>query len=29
MEFDQLSNFVIDCAIDVHRNRGPVLLESG
>ena len=29
MEFDQLSNFVIDCAIDVQRNRGPVLLESG
>jgi GxxExxY protein len=28
MEFDQLSNKVIGCAIEVHRNLGPGLLES-
>ena len=28
MEFDQLSRNVIGCAIDVHRNLGPGLLES-
>ena len=29
MEFDDLSNRVIDCAIEVHRHLGPGLLESG
>jgi GxxExxY protein len=28
MEFDSLSNKVIGCAIEVHRNLGPGLLES-
>ena len=28
MEFDQLSNRVIGCAIEVHRTLGPGLLES-
>lgn len=28
MEFDQLSNRVIGCAIEVHRELGPGLLES-
>ncbi|HMP68164.1 MAG TPA: GxxExxY protein [Pirellulaceae bacterium] len=28
MEFDQLSNRVIGCAIEVHRYLGPGLLES-
>jgi len=28
MEFDDLSNRVIGCAIDVHRELGPGLLES-
>jgi GxxExxY protein len=28
MEFDQLSNKAIGCAIEVHRNLGPGLLES-
>ena len=28
MEFDDLSNRVIGCAIDVHREIGPGLLES-
>ncbi len=28
MEFDSLSNQVIGCAIEVHRNLGPGLLES-
>ena len=28
MEFDQLSRKVIGCAIEVHRNLGPGLLES-
>jgi GxxExxY protein len=28
MEFDQLSNKVIGCAIEVHRQIGPGLLES-
>jgi GxxExxY protein len=28
MEFDQLSRDVIGCAIEVHRNLGPGLLES-
>ena len=28
MEFDDLSNRVIGCAIDVHRCLGPSLLES-
>ncbi|MFQ5648502.1 MAG: GxxExxY protein [bacterium] len=28
MEFDELSNRVIGCAIEVHRAPGPVLLES-
>ena len=28
MEFDALSNKVIGCAIEVHRNLGPGLLES-
>ena len=28
MEFDELSNRVIGCAIDVHRHLGPGLLES-
>lgn len=28
MEFDKLSNKVIGCAIEVHRNLGPGLLES-
>ena len=28
MEFDELSNKVIGCAIKVHRNLGPGLLES-
>jgi len=28
MEFDQLSNQVIGCALEVHRNLGPGLLES-
>ncbi|HEG44602.1 MAG TPA: GxxExxY protein [Phycisphaerales bacterium] len=28
MEFDELSNKVIGCAIEVHRNLGPGLLES-
>jgi GxxExxY protein len=28
MEFDELSRSVIGCAIEVHRNVGPGLLES-
>ena len=28
MEFDRLSNQVIGCALEVHRNLGPGLLES-
>ena len=28
MEFEELSNKVIGCAIEVHRNLGPGLLES-
>jgi GxxExxY protein len=28
MEFDQLSNRVIECALEVHRALGPGLLES-
>jgi len=28
MEFDTLSNRVIGCALEVHRNLGPGLLES-
>ena len=28
MEFDELSNKVIGCAIEVHRGLGPGLLES-
>jgi len=28
MEFDELSNRVIGCAIEVHREPGPELLES-
>jgi GxxExxY protein len=28
MEFDELSKNVIGCAIEVHRNLGPGLLES-
>ena len=28
MEFDELSNRVIRCALEVHRNLGPGLLES-
>lgn len=28
MEFDELSNKVIGCAIEVHRTLGPGLLES-
>jgi GxxExxY protein len=28
MEFDDLSKKVIGCAIEVHRNLGPGLLES-
>ncbi|MBW2575732.1 MAG: GxxExxY protein [Deltaproteobacteria bacterium] len=28
MEFDELSNKVIGCAIEVHRDLGPGLLES-
>ena len=28
MEFDELSNQVIGCAIEVHRTLGPGLLES-
>ncbi len=28
MEFDELSKRVIGCAIEVHRNLGPGLLES-
>lgn len=28
MEFDELSQKVIGCAIEVHRNLGPGLLES-
>ncbi len=28
MEFDELSNWVIGCAIEVHRELGPRLLES-
>ncbi|MCF7888992.1 MAG: GxxExxY protein [Victivallales bacterium] len=28
MEFEKLSNKVIDCAIEVHRTLGPGLLES-
>ena len=28
MEFDELSNKVIGCALEVHKNLGPGLLES-
>ena len=28
MDFDELSNRVIGCAIEVHRPLGPGLLES-
>lgn len=28
MEFDELSNRIIGCAIEVHRTLGPGLLES-
>jgi len=28
LDFDELSNRVIGCAIEVHRNLGPGLLES-
>ena len=28
MKFDELSNQVIGCAIEVHRELGPELLES-
>ena len=28
VEFDELSNRVIGCALEVHRNLGPGLLES-
>ncbi|MBL7153049.1 MAG: GxxExxY protein [Phycisphaerae bacterium] len=28
MEFDQLSNRVVGCALEVHRTLGPGLLES-
>ena len=28
MKFDELSNQVIGCALEVHRNLGPGLLES-
>jgi len=28
MEFDELSNRVIGCALEVHRHLGPGLLES-
>lgn len=28
MEFDELSNNVIGCALEVHRNLGPGLLET-
>ena len=28
LEFDELSNRVIGCALEVHRNLGPGLLES-
>ncbi|HEX7504035.1 MAG TPA: GxxExxY protein, partial [Syntrophales bacterium] len=28
LEFDELSNRVIGCAIEVHRTLGPGLLES-
>ena len=28
MEFDELSHKVIGCALEVHRNLGPGLLES-
>jgi len=28
MEFDELSNQVIGCALEVHRNLDPGLLES-
>jgi len=28
MEFDKLSNKIIGCALEVHRNLGPGLLES-
>ena len=28
MEFDELSNQVIGCALEVHRNLGPILIES-
>ncbi len=28
MDFDKLSNKVIGCSIEVHRNLGPGLLES-
>ena len=28
MEFDELSRQVIGCALEVHRNLGPGLLES-
>jgi GxxExxY protein len=28
MEFDELSNRVIGCALEVHREMGPGLLES-
>jgi GxxExxY protein len=28
MEFDELSNKIIGCALDVHKSLGPGLLES-